>query len=31
MGQKAGPILGIVSREGEEHVQGIEVEEFIGG
>jgi hypothetical protein len=31
MGQTAGRILGIVSREGEDYAQGIEVEEFIGG
>jgi hypothetical protein len=31
MGSKAGRILGIVWHEGEEYVQGIEVEEFIGG
>jgi hypothetical protein len=30
-GQKAGWILRIASREGEGYVQGIEVEEFVGG
>jgi hypothetical protein len=31
MGQKAGQILRTDPREGEGYVQGIEVEEFIGG
>jgi len=31
MAHEAGRIWRIVSREGEEYVQGIEVQEFIGG
>jgi hypothetical protein len=31
MGHKAGRILRIASRESEEYVEGIVVEEFIGG
>jgi uncharacterized protein (DUF736 family) len=31
MGHEAGRIWRMVSREGEEYVQGIEVEEFVGG